>query len=86
MAAYDVTHLRVVIGFVCVCVCPLICSTWGESFFILVQVLVILFLMFHYDGQLYWLAAIAPVFAAMCWYLTSGHASLELLCHTAHPL
>lgn len=54
-------------------------SSWGESFFILVQVIVILILMFHYNKQLQLLMLLAPLYVVMCWYLTSEYVSLDLL-------
>lgn len=35
--------------------------------------------MFQYNGHLYWMVAIVPIYAVMTWYLTSDYASMELL-------
>ena len=54
-------------------------SAWGESFFIAIQNVVILFLMFHYNSHRMYLAIFAPVYGVGVWYLTSSFVSIELL-------
>ena len=58
--------------------CPL-CSTWGESFFIAVQVLVLLLLMYHYNKQMVHLAVFGPLYGVIVWYLTSDLVTMEIL-------
>ena len=55
------------------------CSSWGESFFIAIQVCVLLVQMFYYNKQMVYMAAFSPVYGAAIWFLTSEFASIELL-------
>ena len=54
-------------------------STWGESFFIAIQLFILLGLMFHYNQQMMYMAAFAPIYGVVVWCLISGLASMELL-------
>ena len=54
-------------------------SSWGESFFIAVQVCILLFQMFYYNQQLVYMAIFCPVYASTVWFLTSDLATMELL-------
>lgn len=54
-------------------------STWGESLFIALQVVVILGLMFHYNSHMLFLAVFVPAYASLAWYLTSDLASMAVL-------
>ena len=54
-------------------------STWGESFFIAIQLFILLCLMFHYNQQMMYMAAFVPIYGVVVWCLISGLASMELL-------
>lgn len=54
-------------------------STWGESFFIAIQLVILLGLMFHYNQHMMYMAAFAPIYGVVVWFLISGLASMELL-------
>ncbi|XP_064394212.1 mannose-P-dolichol utilization defect 1 protein homolog [Halichondria panicea] len=54
-------------------------SAWGESFFIALQNVIIISLMFNYKNQRILIAVFAPVYSILAWYLTSDLASMELL-------
>ena len=55
------------------------CSSWGESFFIAVQLCILLAQMFYYNQQMIYMAVFCPVYGAVVWFLTSQFASIELL-------
>ena len=55
------------------------CSSWGESVFIAVQVVVMLLLMFHYNHHILYFMVLAPIYAAVVWSLTSDLPSMALL-------
>ncbi|CAI8019478.1 Mannose-P-dolichol utilization defect 1 protein homolog [Geodia barretti] len=54
-------------------------SSWGESFFIAIQVVVLLALMFVYDKQTVYLLVFLPCFAGVILYLVSGLATPNAL-------
>ena len=55
------------------------CSSWGESFFITVQVILLLILMFYYNQQSAYLMLFFPILAGIVWYLTSDLVTTEIL-------
>jgi mannose-P-dolichol utilization defect protein 1 len=54
-------------------------SSWGESFFIAIQVVVLLALMFVYDQQTVYLLVFLPCLAGVVLYLMSGLATPNVL-------
>jgi len=54
-------------------------STWGESLFIAIQVIILLGLLFYYNEHMMYTGIFVPVYGTAVWYLTSGLASMELL-------
>lgn len=56
----------------------LTCSTWGESFFISIQVLIILILMAVINGHIMLLFPSLVVYTCGVWYLVSGLAPSNL--------
>ena len=54
-------------------------STWGESLFIAIQVIILLGLLFYYNDHMMYTGIFVPVYGTAVWYLTSGLASMELL-------
>lgn len=56
-----------------------LCSSWGESFFIAVQVILLLTLMFYYNSHSAYLLLFAPSYAGIVWYLTSDVVTAEIL-------
>ncbi len=61
------------------CIFFILYSAWGESFFIALQNVIIISLMFNYKNQRILIAVFAPVYSILAWYLTSDLASMELL-------
>ena len=55
------------------------CSAWGESCFILVQIIILLVLMFYYNQQSIYLILFLPVYGASAWFLASGNVTEEIL-------
>ena len=55
------------------------CSSWGESFFIAIQVCILLAQMFYYNKQMICMSVFWPVYGVAIWFLTSNFASIELL-------
>lgn len=53
-------------------------SAWGESLFIAVQVLILMSLMFHLNGD-YPHFLVFPLYGGVVWYLTSPYISMDML-------
>lgn len=54
-------------------------STWGETLFIGIQVVIILVLMLVLTGNLHMVAMFLPLYGAIIWFLTSEYVSIALL-------
>ena len=54
-------------------------SSWGESFFIAVQVVVLLALMFYYNNHAVYILVFLPVYGGTLWYLNSDLVTMEIL-------
>ena len=54
-------------------------SSWGESFFIAVQVVVLLALMFYYNNHAVYMLVFLPVYGGTLWYLNSDLVTMEIL-------
>lgn len=64
-------------------------STWGETLFIAVQVVILLSLMLYYNNQMKYAFAFPPVVAFAVWILSSGVLSMNALTYcqtTALPI
>ena len=56
-----------------------VCSSWGESFFIFIQMLILIFLMFLFNQHLTYLLLFLPVFTLALWILTSDLVTMNVL-------
>ena len=54
-------------------------STWGETLFITIQVIILLSLMFYYNRQTTYALAFPPLVAFAAWILSSGILSMDAL-------
>ena len=54
-------------------------SSWGESFFIAIQLCILLSQMFYYNKHMVYMAIFSPVYASAIWLLTSDLISIEVL-------
>ena len=54
-------------------------SSWGESFFIAIQVVILMMMMFHYNKQLSYMVVFLAAYSGIVWYLLSPYVTTEIL-------
>ena len=63
----------------CQCSSSSYSSTWGETLFITIQVIILLCMMFYYNRQTTLALAFPPLAAFAAWVLCSGMLSMDVL-------